>query len=262
MKTHQFFKEQVTSKDLLFIEPTWLAGPMAENALVYGISYVAHRQEFYMVYNRLYPNVITWEGAGKNPGLFRTAEADPETILFGGRDIYIYSSPGRNANLLLNYLDTLAARFGTRISRDTVFSNPDNNDRVIKVVNPDGWHTVILTKEVADPLELQSSGPVSQAIPIKGVIAGDYLEITLRVSGNDNEARCRLIARSAQSDQDGIYFEDSGSLQDIGHGWQLLRLRGRINKAPADGKMVCQVFYSGNKKITIQDLQIRLMGRR
>jgi len=262
LKTRQFFTENVTRKDLLFIEPTWLAGPMIENALVYGISYVAHRQEFYYDYYQLYPNVITWEGAGKNPGLFRTAEADPESILFSGRDIYIYSSPGRNAGLLLNYLDTMAVRFGTSLKRDTVFSNPVNEDRVIRVRNKDSWSTLMDIKEIANPAELSSSGPVSQAIPITGVIAGDYMEITVRIFGNDADARGRLIVQSLQSDQDGIYFEDSRSLQDIGQGWQLLRLRGKINKTPADGKMVCQVYYPGNKKITIQDLQIRYMGRR
>jgi len=262
LKTQQFFSENVTRKDLLFIEPTWLAGPMVENALVYGISYVAHRQEFYLDYKQIYPHVITWEGTGKNPGLFRTAEADPESILFSGRDIYIYSSPGRNAGLLLNYLDTLAVKCGTRISRDTVFSNPVNEDRVIRVRNKDGWLTLLDIKEITNSTELSPVSPVSQVVSIKDVYAGDYLEITLRIFGNDNDSRCRLIARSVQSDQDGIYFEDSGSLQDIGHGWQLLRLRGKMNTIPADGNMVCQVYYPGNKKITVQDLQIRHMGRR
>ena len=262
LKTQQFFAENVTRKDLLFIEPTWLAGPMVENALVYGISYVAHRQEFYLDYKQIYPHVITWEGTGKNPGLFRTAEADPESILLSGRDIFIYSSPGRNAGVLLNFLDTLAGRFGTRVSRDTVFSNLENEDRVIKVRNIDGWSTLLDIKKITDHTELSSASPVSQAITISGVTTGDYLEITLRILDNDKDARCRLIARSVQSDQDGIYFEDSGSLQDIGHGWQLLRLRGKINSTPADGKMVCQVYYPGNKKITVQDLQIRHMGRR
>ncbi|TSA34629.1 MAG: hypothetical protein D4R64_11425 [Porphyromonadaceae bacterium] len=262
LKTQQFFAENVTRKDLLFIEPTWLAGPMVENALMYGISYVAHRQEFYLDYKQIYPHVITWEGTGKNPGLSRTAEADPESILFSGRDIFIYSSPGRNASVLLNFLDTLAGRFGTWVSRDTVFSNLENEDRVIRVRNIDGWSTLLDIKKITDPAELSPANPISQAIPITGVTAGDYLEITIRISGNDNDARGRIIARSVQSDQDGIYFEDSGSLQDIGHGWQLLRLRGKLNSTPADGKMVCQVYYPGNKTITVQDLQIRHMGRR
>lgn len=262
LKTRQYYSDHVTRKDWLFIEPTWLPGPMVENGLVYGISYVANRQEFYTDYNRQYPNILTWEGSGKIPSLFRTAEADPESIVFSGRDIYVFSSPGRNTNMLLNYLDTLAGRYGTRIVRDTVFSNPDNEDLVIRVINRDGWSTLLDIKEISDPLELSSSSPVSQAKTLKDVMAGDYLEITLRIFHNDTDARCRLIARSIQSDQDGIYFEDSGSLQDIGHGWQLLRLRGKISKTPADGKMVCLAYYPGSKKITVQDLQIRHMGCR
>ncbi len=262
LKTQQFYAENITKKDLLFIEPTWLAGPMIENALIYGLSYVAHRQEFYSDYQQLYPNVLTWEGAGKNPALFRTAEADPESILFSGRDIYIYSSPGRNAGTLLNYLDTLSGSYGTRIMRDTVFSNPDNQDKVIRVRNLEGWTTLTDVKEVTGPVKLSSGSPVSISIPIPGVTTGDYLEITLRIYKNDPENKCRLIARSGQSDTDGIYFEDSGSLQDIGHGWQLLRLRGKINATPADGQLICQAYYPGNKTITVRDLQIKHFGRR
>jgi len=262
MKTRQFYADNVTRKDLMFIEPTWIAGPMIENALTYGISYVAHRHEFYQDYHQLYPNVVTWEGVGQNPRLFRTVDADPESIIYSGKDIFIYSSPGRNAGLLLNYLDTLAVRYSTRISRDTVFTNNANDDRVIRVRNLDGWQSLTDLNWLTEPVELSPVKPVTESITVNGVIAGDYMEITLRIFHNDNDARCRIIARSPQSDQDGIYFEDSGSLQDIGHGWQLLRMRGRTAKTPPDGKMICLVYYPGNKKVTIQDLQIRHMGRR
>jgi hypothetical protein len=262
LKTQQFYSENVTKDDLLFIEPTWLAGPMIENALAYGISYVAHRHENYHQFHRLYPNVITWEGADRNPSLFRTAEADPESILFSGRDIYVYSSPGRNAGSLLNYMDTLGVRYGTRFYRDTAFINPLNEARVIRLVNPDGWETLSDLRKISDPIVLSPGNPVSDTFIINGVGAVDYLEITLRIRNNDNDMKCRLIARSLSFEQDGIYFEDSGSLQNIGNGWQLLRLRVRINTLPAEGKLLCQVYYPGNNKITVQDLEIKHMGRR
>jgi hypothetical protein len=262
LKTSRFYAENVGLKDWLFIEPTWMAGPMVENALVYGISYVAHRQEFYRDYTRLYPNVVTWEGADKNPWLFRTAEADPESILFSGGNIFVYSSPGRNADVLLNYIDTLASRFGTRVSRDTAFFNDSNGDRVIRVANTDGWKTLLDRHLITESTGLSTASPVTENIPINGVIAGDYLEVTLNIKDNDPDARCRIIARSVNSDQDKIYFEDSGSLQDIGRGWQLLRLRGKVPASPSDGRMVCQVYYPGNRKVLIQHLKIKHMGRR
>ena len=260
-RTRQFYADNVTRKDLLFIEPTWLAGPMVENALAYGISYVAHRNNFYKEYSEVYPNVITWEGEGKTPTLFRTAEADPESILFCGSDLFIYSSPGRNAGQLVTYMDTIAARFGTHISRDTVFSNPENDEKVIRIRNLDSWKTLDNIEKLNDPFTLSQAVPVTESFTVSGISAGDYIEITLRIRNNDSDARCRIIARSEQSDQDGIYFEDSGSLQNIGKGWQLLRLRGNISKAPADGRIICQIYYPGKNKITVQDLQIRHMGR-
>jgi hypothetical protein len=262
MKTREFYAENVTKKDLMFIEPTWMAGPMIENALAYGISYVAHRHEFYQDYHQLYPNVITWEGEGQKPRLFRTVDADPESIIYSGKNIFVYSSPGRNAGLLLNYLDTLAVRCSTRISRDTVFTNSTNDAKVIMVRNLDRWQTLTDTKYLAEPTELNPGKSVTDPIFIKGVVEGDYLEITVRIFHNDKDARCRLIARSLQSDQDGIYFEDSGSLQDIGDGWQLLRMRGRTSKTPPDSQMVCQIYYPGNNNVIVEDLQIRQMGRR
>ena len=261
-RTAQFYSNQVGKKDILFIEPTWMAGPMVENALTYGISYVAHRNEFYRHYQQLYPNVVTWEGEGKNPGLFRTVEADPESILYSGSDIYVYSSPGRNARQLLNYLDTLASRHAARIRTDTVFTNTDTDEKVIRVRNMDGWKTLSAMKEITEATDFSPASPVSAAFSIRGVAAGDYIEITLLIRNNDKDARCRIIARSAHSEKDGVYFEDSNSLQNIGKGWELLRLRGTVQATPADGILTCQVYYPGKNTITAQDLNIRHMGRR
>ncbi len=261
-KTARFYAGNVTRNDLLFVEPTWLSGPMPENALAYGISYVAQRNEFFREYRTLYPNVLTWEGVGKDPALFRTATADPESILFSGRDLYIYSSEGRNAGILMHYLDSLSGRIGTRISRDTVFTNPDNGDRVIRIRNAEGWKTLDDLKRIADPRKLSKSSPVTETEQLTGVTAGDYIEITLQVLGNDKASGARIIARSPESDKDGIYFEDSGSLQNTGNGWQFLRLRGKVSSTPKDGRLLCQVYYPGSGEITVQDLEIRHMGRR
>ncbi|MFA6481687.1 MAG: hypothetical protein WCW62_03840 [Bacteroidales bacterium] len=262
LKTSEFYAGHITKKDFLFIEPTWLAGPVVENALVYGMSYVAGRQIYYPECSRLYPNILTYEGADQNPGLFRTALADPESILFSGRDIFLFSSPGRNAGQMLTYMQILARKYGTQFRADTLFSNPSNEDRVIRIRNSENWTTLLEVQELQDKKELSPAAPVSREIPITDIRAGDYLEVTVRILSNDQEAGCRLIARSLQSDQDGIYFEDSGSLQDIGHGWKLLRLRGKIGASPADAKMICQAYYPGKNKVTIQDFQIRHMGRR
>jgi hypothetical protein len=261
-KTARFYAGNVTRNDLIFVEPTWLSGPFTENALAYGISYVAHRHEFYSEYQALYPNILTWEGAGKIPGLFRTAKADPESILFSGRDIYIFSSPGRNPGMLLKYLDSLSGAVGTVIRKDTVFSNPGNDDRVIRVRNGEGWKTLTSIKKVTDQMTLTAKGPVTEPDQLTDVIAGDYIEITVQILNNDKDAAGRIVARSPESDKDGIYFEDAGSLQDIGNGWQLLRLRGKIGATPPSGRMLCQVYYPGNREITIRDLEIRHMGRR
>ena len=267
--TQNYIIKNISTRDLWFIEPTWLAGPMVENALSYGISWVAHRHQLYDDFHRIYPHVITWEGEGHNPKWFRTVEADPESILKCGRDIYLYSSPGRNAGVLLNWLDTLAAQTTIRIEKDTVFVNPENEDMIIRVRNKDGWGEKATGKLPIVGGSVRGSGlevlnpskSVSEKSFVIGVEDGDYIEVTVCVLNQDAKNPGRLILKSIQSDSDGIYFEDSHSLQDIGDHWQLLRLRGRIQNVPLNGRMECMVYYPGQKELKIRDLEIRHMGK-
>ena len=263
--TQDYIHKNITNKDLFFIEPTWMAGPMVENALAYGVSWVAHRHQLYDALHSIYPNIITWEGAGNNPKWFRTVEADPESILKCGSDIFLYSSPGRNAGVLLTWLDSLAGQNNIGIRKDTVFVNSKNDDRIIRVRNTDGWSDKTAYLQPAEAFEgsviLNPLKTVSEKIIVDKVIAGDYIEATVCIRNLDKENPGRLILRSMQSETDGVYFEDSHSLQDIGGRWMLLRLRGRIQKAPADGKLECMVYYPGQKKIEIRNLEIRHMGK-
>lgn len=260
--TERYINENITKKDYWFIEPTWLAGPMVENALAYGISWVAHRHELYDPITELYPHVLTWEGPEAYPKLFRTVTADPEAILYAGKPIYIYSSPGRNSEVLANYLTDLAQDFGTRFSLDTVFKNPYNQDLIIQLKNSEGWQTLNELTLISKTISLNNSRQVTDSYTIADAESGDYLEITVRVHKNDPENPVRLIARTQNPEEENLYFEDSHSLQDIGGGWQLLRLRGRLNDTPKNGQMLCQIYYPGQNEVSVMDLKIRHMGIR
>lgn len=269
--THNFITSTISPNDILFIEPTWLAGPMAENALVYGISYVAHRHQFYPEYHRQYPHVMTWEGESRIPKHFRTLDWDTESILKSGKDIYVYNSPGRNAGLLLNYLDTLSAQTGISIQKDSVFQQLSTQELIIKVSNTDNWSLIMThNSQLTTPgsrfpdsgFRLSPSNPKTESIVIEDVAAGDYIVATIVVKENDSENPARIILRSYTSDTDGIYFEDSHSLQDLGHKRQLLTLRGHITQAPENGQLELLVYYPGNKKIKIRDLEFSHMGQR
>ena len=260
LNTEHFITENLGSMDLWFIEPTWMAGPMVENALIYGISYVAHRHQFYREYHQVYPNVLTWEGEGRNPKWFRTVDADDESILKSGRDIYLYDSPGRNANLLLTWLDTLSAQMGIGITKETVFVNQENDDRVIRVRNREGWSTKKVTKGYEGLRKVTRGDEGLAIVTIGGVEDGDYIVATVCVNNLDGENPGRLILRPIPGDTTGIYFEDSHSLQDIGHGWQLLTLRGHIPATPLNSQMECLVYYPGDKEMEVRDLEIVQMA--
>ncbi|MCD6332602.1 MAG: hypothetical protein J7L89_04960, partial [Bacteroidales bacterium] len=97
---------------------------------------------------------------------------------------------------------------------------------------------------------------------INQVQTGDYLTASVLIRNNDPQNPARLILRSTNSDTDNIYFEDNHSLQDLGHGWQLLSLRGHISSVPATSQMECLVYYPGKKGIRVQSLSIKHFGER
>ncbi len=260
--TVDFMRKTIGRDDILLVEPTWMAGPMVENALVYGISYVAHREQYYQELSTLYPNVVTWEGRNQPFRLFRTVPADPEAILRSGKVMYLFTSPGRYPEEFLATLDSLAGHYAITLSRDTLFTNSFNQDRIISFRHDDSWKTLDnLQNTSPGETVLDAGSRNSSELIFSDVRTGDYFEATVRIRTEDPDP-AQIILRSQDPAADGVFFSDSHTLYDIGDNWKLLRLRARISQLPAGGKMICHVYFPGKSKIEMNTFRCSRYGIR
>lgn len=132
-KIRQFVDDTIAKDDYLFIEPTWEAGPFKENAIVYGLSYCGHRDKYIPQLMAVNSNVITFEGNGNPVKLWRGAPINLDSVVATGKNIYIHSTVGRNALVLIQMLQNVAQRNRFQIAVDTVFSDQNTKNEIIRV---------------------------------------------------------------------------------------------------------------------------------
>jgi hypothetical protein len=235
---------------------------MVENALAYGISYVAHRERLYHEFRQVYPDVITWEGETQPIRHFRTIDADAEALLRSGKQILVLSTPGRNPASLTGKLDSLGVQCGISLAKDTLFENPFNREAIIGIKATAPWRTLSdKVMPAATAIRLDTGTRNSAPLAIGDVRPGDYIEATVLLESRNSEPGT-LILRSPESDQDGVYFSDSQSFFDAGRHRRLLRLRARISQPPAGSTLICHFYYPGDTRVEISDLHLKHFGQR
>lgn len=138
-KIRNFVDTQISKDDFWFVEPTWESGPYAENALVYGLSYCGHRDQYASQLRSINPNIITYEGNPNEVKLWRCAPASLDSVVATKKNIYLYSTPGRNANVLVQMLQHSAEQKGLQLLVETFFSDPDTKNDILraKAIDPD-----------------------------------------------------------------------------------------------------------------------------
>ena len=120
--TEAFIRDQISSEDYFIITPIWMSTPMPENAMVLGVSYLHHRKLSYLDYERIYPNILTWEGSENPLKHMRMRIANFEEILLSGNGIHFFSKPGWNGPELCKFVESYALDAGILVQRDTVYS--------------------------------------------------------------------------------------------------------------------------------------------
>lgn len=138
-KIRNFVDTQISKDDFWFVEPTWESGPYVENALVYGLSYCGRRDQYAPQLRLINPNIITYEGNPNEVKLWRCAPASLDSVVATRKNIYLYSTPGRNSNVLIQMLQHSAEQKGLQLLVETVFSDPDTKSEILraKATNPD-----------------------------------------------------------------------------------------------------------------------------
>lgn len=146
----KFVDSNISKDDFWFVEPTWESGPHSENGLVYGLSYCGHRSDYLPYLRNVNKNTITFEDNNQVVKLWRGSDVAMDSVVATGKNIYIYSSPGRRAKLLLDLVKETAEKDSIRLLVETVYSDKDKKNEIIKVkaLNPNlNWHS---KKSVAD----------------------------------------------------------------------------------------------------------------
>lgn len=128
-----FVDKSIDKSDYWFIEPTWEAGPYAENALVYGLSYCGHRVDYMPQLMAINPNRVTFEDNNEVVKLWRGITVQLDSVVATGKNIYILSTPGRRAPRLLELVKNAATRNNIELSVETVFSDSEKKNQIIRV---------------------------------------------------------------------------------------------------------------------------------
>lgn len=142
-KIRDFVDATVTKDDIWFVEPTWESGPYQENALVYGLSYCGHRDQYLNTLKAINPNIITYEGNPDEVKFWRCGPAKLDSVVATRKNIYLYSTPERNAPALLEMLQKAATEKNLQTNTETVYADPETKSEILKMT----------TKEMSDDMK-------------------------------------------------------------------------------------------------------------
>ncbi len=129
----QFVLNNIPPQSFWFVEPTWESAPYVENALTYGFVYCRHKEDYLPELMQLNPNIVTYE---KRPDLVkiwmcRTIPLD--SIVASGQTMHLFSSPGRQTQILLDMVREAAGRSQIDIAIDTLFRQEKTQSYIIAV---------------------------------------------------------------------------------------------------------------------------------
>ncbi len=294
MQTASWINQNIAPIDYFFIEPTWVSGPMIENGLIYGTTYVGYKHYFYNEYEKFYPNTLTWNNRLNPMKYFGLIDANNEAVLKSGKNIYLLSTPMRNTNLLINYLDSCSKELGINLKRETVYSNMSKGEFIYKYSHIDNWHTesegrcgfervngnnvlsdderislagpfTLSDQEVCNgnwSLQLDTAHRFSPMFMINHVVKGDFIEATVKRRVGGDREKSVLVLASPNAKQDSLFIMSWKPLSRISSDWELIRLDVRVAHQPADSIVACYVNYSGDEAEYFDDLTYRHLSPR
>lgn len=287
----EYCVNNISKNDYVLIEPTWMSGPIVENGLVFGLTYAIKNHLYYNSVEKYYPNILSWEGENNPFKFFWMLKANSQTILKSGRNIFILSTPGRNAQLLCDKIKKESDIFGIDFKKDTVFSNAIRSEYLIKYINTSNWKTVnkgycgfekfynglaytnderislkgpfLISHHFAcngnQSLMLNNKHRASPSFTITEVSKGDYLEFTIKHTihnglNNENE---QFILSIESNNSDSLVKTEFYKSKEIKPGWIFQRVSVEIIGDPADEIISCLFQYSGVNEIYIDDFSFK-----
>ncbi|MCK4989963.1 MAG: hypothetical protein KAS29_05735, partial [Bacteroidales bacterium] len=293
--TEAFIRDQISSEDYFIITPIWMSTPMPENAMVLGVSYLHHEKLFYLDYERIYPNILTWEGSENPLKHMRMRIANFEEALLSGNGIHFFSKPGWNGPELCKFVERYALDAGIRVQRDTVYSYEKIEENIIRYRNIDSWkrtvdlicgfekhdhgqlycenERMILTGEFIIQEGISANGNYSillendlQRSPqysIEGIQAGDVVSSSVKINIPIEDEIENILIKCEYTDINGnpVVSNSDPSPGRIDEAWYMSNLFAKIESQPADSSIRCYVEYNGNESVRLDDFTLKVYSQ-
>lgn len=293
--TEAFIRDQISSKDYFIITPFWLASPMPEAAMALGVSWQHRRELSYLDYERIFPNIITWEGKDKPLKYMRMRNANFEEVLLSGRGIHIYSKPGWNGPELCQYIENFAREAGIQVERDTVYSFSEIKEHIIRYRNTDGWETrldlncgfekfnndqlysdnglISLIGDFVVQDEISAHGNYSAVLEddmtkspyytVKGTKSGDVISSSVKsnLSKTDNIENILITCEYTDIKGNLISLVSDPSPGRIHEAWYMSDFFAPIESQPADSSIRVYVEYTGNESVRLDDFTLKVYSQ-
>lgn len=128
-----FVENRLDGNNWLLFEPTWKGSPFVENALIYGMSYSAHRDRYLNELMLKNSKVITYEGDEAPMKLWRINEINVDSLLTAGSSFVLHSSPERKTATIIDNLSSRAQMHGVVLNIDTLYYNYFLNEAILRV---------------------------------------------------------------------------------------------------------------------------------
>ena len=293
--TEAFIRDRISSEDYFIITPIWMSTPMPENAMVLGVSYLHHRELSYLDYERVYPNILTWEGSENPLKHMRMRNADFEEVLLTGKGIHFLSKPGWNGTELCKFVERFALDAGISVQRDTVYIFEKIEENIIRYRNIDGWkRTVDLTcgfeKHYHDQLYcdnehmfltgnfiiqdgisahgnhsilLDNDRHRSPSYILEGIKTGDVVSSSVKSSISPDDEIENILITCEYTDINGntIVSNSDPSPGRIHEDWYMSDLFAKIESQPVDSSIRCYIEYNGNESAFLDDYTLKIYSQ-
>ncbi len=104
----------------ILVDPGWQAAPHIEKGITFGISYIRHHHRYKPLINKMFPYVITYEGAEKPMKKLRVVEFDQAELFHPGEHLYFFSKNAKRSRMIFDDLRSRAEIQQLEMVIDTV----------------------------------------------------------------------------------------------------------------------------------------------
>ena len=150
-----YVSDNLASNTFWFVEPTWENAPYVENGIVYGLCYSHCKKSYINELINKNPNIITYIHSEDSVGIWRRCYIPIDSVVVTGVQIHLFSSPGRNAKMLMEILEKAALRNDVTLATDTLFYSNQLRSHIIVMQNQQSAKTWKTENFILSEAEIQ-----------------------------------------------------------------------------------------------------------